>query len=301
MKYWCFDLFLTLVDVPQDMPHERELLGVSPEDWRRGYECAEITSGHDRGLLTDPIEITRELIASFGMRLSEAGEREFLRRRVERFRWGLTHVRPEILETLRSLRSRGCKLCLVSNADAVGILHWPDSPLAPLFDHTIFSCQVGMLKPEPGIYLLAAEHMCDGRAIFVQAIPSRCLANSTKFALANNIKKQADVVIRPCSCPESIRIAFTCLLAAVKGAVGMVVINLTDFFIIYPIAAIITVIRQGKGALAMLFVLIKAPGINLPIGPSESAFTGTFVHLPVAFIFSAIIPSHDTITMHFAI
>ena len=159
MKYWCFDLFLTLVDVPQDMPHERELLGVSPEDWSRIYELAEITSRHDRGLVTDPNKVIREVIASFGMQLDEAGEREFLRRRVARFSWGLTHVRPEILETLHALKARGCKLCLVSNADAVDVLGWADSPLAALFDEAIFSCQTGMLKPEPGIYQLAAQRL----------------------------------------------------------------------------------------------------------------------------------------------
>jgi len=42
MKHWCFDLFDTLVDVPRDMPHERELLGIAPEDWERVYELSEI-------------------------------------------------------------------------------------------------------------------------------------------------------------------------------------------------------------------------------------------------------------------
>jgi len=159
VKHWCFDLFITLVDIPGDMPHERGLLGVGPEDWRRVYECAEITSRHDRGLVTDPVEMVRELTAAFGVQLGAAGEREFLCRREARFHHGLTHVRPEILDTLRALRLRGCALCLVSNADAIDILHWADSPLAPLFDHVIFSCRVGMLKPEPGIYQLAAGRM----------------------------------------------------------------------------------------------------------------------------------------------
>lgn len=159
MKYWCFDLFDTLVQVRRDLPHEKDLIGVSLEEWARIYMLPEFYSRRALGLVAEPIEICREIIAAFGKQLDEAGEREFLRRRVDAFRLGLIEIHPEILETLQALKSRGCKLCLVSNADAIDTLHWADSPLAPLFDHAIFSSHVGMIKPEPGIYLLAARRM----------------------------------------------------------------------------------------------------------------------------------------------
>ncbi|MCL1952930.1 MAG: HAD family hydrolase [Oscillospiraceae bacterium] len=159
MKYWCFDLFHTLVDVPCDMPLERELLGLPQAQWERCVMQPAFYTRRALGLVSEPIEIVRELIAAFGKRLDEAGEREFLRRRVARFGRALTRVQPEILETLQALKARGCKLCLVSNADAIDVLHWVDSPLAPLFDEAIFSYRLGMLKPEPGIYLLAAQRL----------------------------------------------------------------------------------------------------------------------------------------------
>ena len=159
MKYWCFDLFLTLMDVRRGLPREKDLIGVSREEWARCYELPAFYERRNRGLVTEPIEICRELIAAFGKRLDEAGVREFLRKREDALRLDLMEIRPEILETLRALKSRGCELCLVSNADAIDVLHWADSPLAPLFDHAIFSYQVGMIKPEPGIYWLAMKRL----------------------------------------------------------------------------------------------------------------------------------------------
>ena len=159
MKNWCFDLFCTLTDTSPDMPHEMALIGVTREEWAQCYERPEFYENRARGLVTAPMDICRELIANLGKTLDEAGEQEFLRRRVERFGHALLYVRPEALATLQALKVRGCKLCLVSNADAIDVLRWPDSPLAPLFDEAIFSCRVGMLKPEPGIYRLAAQRL----------------------------------------------------------------------------------------------------------------------------------------------
>ena len=159
MKCWCFDLFDTLVQVRRDLPHEKDLIGVTQEEWARCYVLPEFYTRRALGLVTEPIGICREMIAAFGKQLDEAGEQEFLHRRVDAFRLGLLEIRPEILETLQALKSRGCELCLVSNADAIDIRHWTDSPLAPLFCHVIFSCQVGMIKPDPGIYLLAAQRL----------------------------------------------------------------------------------------------------------------------------------------------
>jgi putative hydrolase of the HAD superfamily len=36
-------------------------------------------------------------------------------------------------------------------------MHWEESPLAPLFDEAVFSCNVHLIKPDPEIYLLAAR------------------------------------------------------------------------------------------------------------------------------------------------
>ena len=36
---------------------------------------------------------------------------------------------------------------------------WPETPFHGLFDSTVFSCSVGMKKPDPAIYALACEEL----------------------------------------------------------------------------------------------------------------------------------------------
>jgi len=57
----------------------------------------------------------------------------------------------------------------VSNADAMEIRGWGDSPAAGCFDATIFSCEVGYVKPEPQIYRICLERLgvSAGEAVFV--------------------------------------------------------------------------------------------------------------------------------------
>lgn len=64
----------------------------------------------------------------------------------------LQNVSADILEVLKTLKSQGIKLGLISNADVIDCKYWQQSPLAPLFDDVIFSCDVGILKPDREIY-----------------------------------------------------------------------------------------------------------------------------------------------------
>jgi putative hydrolase of the HAD superfamily len=67
--------------------------------------------------------------------------------------------RPEAVEVLRDLKSRGLKIGLISDCSAEAPAEWPNTPLAPWFDVTIFSCVVGMKKPDPRIYRMALEKL----------------------------------------------------------------------------------------------------------------------------------------------
>ena len=164
----CFDLFFTLIDIKRaGLPTENEVLGLPYDEWRRYANHAETYRRRARGFVTEPAEIIREIAALTGREVTQAEQTEMLRRRVARYRASLTQVEPEILTTLRELRQRGHKLCLVSNADAIDTLHWDESPLALLFDHTVFSWQAGLMKPDPAIYLLSAQKLA--------AAPEECI------------------------------------------------------------------------------------------------------------------------------
>jgi putative hydrolase of the HAD superfamily len=78
----------------------------------------------------------------------------------------LTAVSPATLELLDHLRSHGARLALVSNATADSSEAWQYSPLAARFDVAVFSCDLGVAKPDPEIYLAATGAL--------GAAPSEC-------------------------------------------------------------------------------------------------------------------------------
>jgi putative hydrolase of the HAD superfamily len=65
--------------------------------------------------------------------------------------------REGAIELLSYLKSNGYKLGLISDCfyDVPEI--WPETPFAPYFDMTIFSCSVGMNKADPRIFQIAVE------------------------------------------------------------------------------------------------------------------------------------------------
>jgi len=67
--------------------------------------------------------------------------------------------RPGAVETLRELRERGLRLGLISVCSEDVPEVWGETPFVGLFDSTVFSCAVGMRKPDPRIYLLACEEL----------------------------------------------------------------------------------------------------------------------------------------------
>ena len=150
-----FDLFSTLVSAKK-VEFGRDPLWFSQAEWKR-HITTECYRRRAIGLVTEPTEIIREILESQGIEMSEAAQADLLRERLKRFRDTLCDVEPSILSNLQELKSRGHTLCLVSNADAIDIADWKDSPLAPLFDEAVFSCFCGHAKPAPEIYLHAAN------------------------------------------------------------------------------------------------------------------------------------------------
>jgi putative hydrolase of the HAD superfamily len=67
--------------------------------------------------------------------------------------------RPNAIEVLSYLKSAGYKTALVSNCSAEPPVIWPHTPFAPFFDVTVFSSVAGIQKPDPRIFLMAAEQL----------------------------------------------------------------------------------------------------------------------------------------------
>jgi putative hydrolase of the HAD superfamily len=157
-----FDLWDTLVDYDvegarsyQDRVARR--LGRDPEEfapiWREGRPA------RDNGSL-------REYLAALGATGAVVDELVTLRRESTR---AMLRPRPGAVETLHELRDRGLRTGLISvcSEDVPDV--WPETPFAALFDATVFSCSVGLRKPDPRIYQLATEQLGiePSQAVFV--------------------------------------------------------------------------------------------------------------------------------------
>jgi putative hydrolase of the HAD superfamily len=94
----------------------------------------------------------RRLAREVDPTISDEVIQEATRVRIRRFSDSLARIPPENIDTIRTLRAAGFRLGLISNADVMEVAPWETCPLSGLFDVELFSCHVGLVKPEPAIY-----------------------------------------------------------------------------------------------------------------------------------------------------
>jgi putative hydrolase of the HAD superfamily len=84
-------------------------------------------------------------------------------------------VHDQVIDRVRSLRTEGYRLGLVTNNVREGSASWRALvPVDELFDVVIDSSEVGMRKPNPAIYHLALERLGGvhpGEAVFIDDAP----------------------------------------------------------------------------------------------------------------------------------
>jgi putative hydrolase of the HAD superfamily len=85
--------------------------------------------------------------------------------------WTLEHLvpRPDAISTLDELRGRGHLLGMISACTEEVADVWEQTPFGGLFDSTVFSCSVGVSKPDPRIYEICWEELGveSGECLFV--------------------------------------------------------------------------------------------------------------------------------------
>jgi putative hydrolase of the HAD superfamily len=67
--------------------------------------------------------------------------------------------REDAVPTLQELRRRGHKLGMISACSQDVPDVWDETPFGGLFDSAVFSCSVGVSKPDPRIYELCCEEL----------------------------------------------------------------------------------------------------------------------------------------------
>jgi putative hydrolase of the HAD superfamily len=155
-----FDLYHTLVDGADD---ERDrvvgemaaLVGVAPAELVAAYH----TTWRDRLVGWDVLETVRILARRLGASPTEVDvARAGALRRALAGRL-LDGVSSGTLTVLDTLRADGHPMAVLSNATAETAEAWPASRLASRFDVAVFSCEVGIAKPDPAVYRVAAERI----------------------------------------------------------------------------------------------------------------------------------------------
>jgi epoxide hydrolase-like predicted phosphatase len=79
----------------------------------------------------------------------------------------------EMLDAVRTVRAAGILTGMVSNS---WVMEHYDAELRALFDAVVISGEVGLHKPQPEIYVLAAEHLgvTPERCVFVDDLRENC-------------------------------------------------------------------------------------------------------------------------------
>jgi len=159
-----FDLWNTLATWPEEAWAQvrlqvAERLGLGLEEFEERWYVSELSHLRETGPLAD-------VVARFGFPPEAAESILELRRPLTK--QGLTPV-DGALETISELRRRGFRIGLITVcAEEVPAL-WSETAFHGLFDAEVFSCSVGLRKPDARIYQLCCEQLGvePGDAVFV--------------------------------------------------------------------------------------------------------------------------------------
>jgi len=158
-----FDLFGTLVENLRRtefelmLSHMARLLSVSEKDFVRLWN--DTWEKRSKGVFSTLEADIQHLCTLMNAHpdaasISEAAElaKTFVRRVLEK-------PRGTAIQTLTLLKDSGFKTGLISNCAANVPSVWPRTPLARLVDVPVFSCSVGLKKPDLEIYFLACRRL----------------------------------------------------------------------------------------------------------------------------------------------
>jgi putative hydrolase of the HAD superfamily len=158
-----FDMFNTLCRGGSDGDRElvnneiAALLGVDPQAYNHAFHAA----SHERftGALGDLAGAIRAVAGRVGA--TPTGEQVARASALRRAMTAelLASIPDHVLSTLDALRLAGWRIGLVSNVTAETPERWRETKLPPYFDAVAFSSELGVAKPDPGIYLAACDKL----------------------------------------------------------------------------------------------------------------------------------------------
>jgi putative hydrolase of the HAD superfamily len=157
-----FDLFGTLINNLSFREYESVLrqmasvLSVPSDDFVRWWS----DTSHERntGIIPSPEPIIRHICQKLGVPVEDARVRLAARIRFDYTRRSLV-PRPDAITVLSHLKAAGYKTGLISDCSSEVPKIWPDTLFARFIDMAVFSCSVGLRKPDPRIYKLVTSRL----------------------------------------------------------------------------------------------------------------------------------------------
>jgi HAD superfamily hydrolase (TIGR01549 family) len=155
-----FDLFETLVTESLTRPAGVSSLapefGCEGEAFRRQWKP--LRSAVTVGQLSFR-QALRNVATTRGGHAEEATLQRLSEERTRTKAEAFAHIDDQVLSMVDYLRSRNLRLGIVSNCFAEDVAAWPHCSLSSRFDCTVFSCEVGLAKPDPRIYVEAIRRL----------------------------------------------------------------------------------------------------------------------------------------------
>ena len=165
LKAVIFDLWGTLVYPFSRTRSERVLtemaavLSVDRDDFARTWRWMRDTSSDlVTGVFPTLYDSVEHICCSLGVEAEETSIKVAAQIRVDHTRVTL-EPRPDAVATLTQLRDSEHMVGLISNCTADVPLVWPETAFAPLIESPVFSCSVGLKKPDHRIYAEACRRL----------------------------------------------------------------------------------------------------------------------------------------------
>ncbi|MCS7117574.1 MAG: HAD hydrolase-like protein [Thaumarchaeota archaeon] len=188
MRGVLFDLFGTLVPRYPIDRHRESLKKMSQAlnvDWSKFAEVwISKLDERIRGSCRDTTECIGSVLADMGATADEVRLAEATRIRLDFVR---SCVIPfdDVGWCLRELKSMGFKLGLLSNSSPEVPVIWRSVEVSRLLDASVFSCEVGVAKPDPRVYRIASRVMDvePRKIVFVSDGPQEELEEATRVGM----------------------------------------------------------------------------------------------------------------------
>lgn len=161
IKAIIFDLYETLISeyVPIWKPPQTviERLGLEVEAFRSVWY--QFQRARYTGEIPDYATALRLVCHKLNHEPDEALLTTLQEERLALKRGAFVAVDQQVIALLTELAQRNLQIGVLSNAAPEEVAAWPESPLAPLVHTTVFSCDVGMVKPDAAIYELTCARL----------------------------------------------------------------------------------------------------------------------------------------------